>query len=363
MNKTQYQNKILASGKQTRIIKRFFFFKLGIKVNYNSKHELASLFQLLLYMFVNQLSAEEASSQLKIEFNDFLVASADTLLRRLKQSNKKMLCKAFNSTLKRICKCKKQSCIMAIDYHDIMYYGNKNNPEVRGTKRKAGTNYCHQYATLEIVEGENRLTLAVRKLSVNDDSKAKVVRELIQIAKKHAKITFILLDRAFYGFECIRNLKLLKVKFVMAVPKDKAIKKQIKEHSIKIPKVVDHSVGKKEKESFKLCMIYGKTKEENKPLPVYCFATNIQTENAQYIAELYKKRWSIETGYKTKKQFRAKTSTQNNLVREIYFFMECLLYNAWYNTKAVTSTTIASFKKIIEKIAIKNLLNYNRTET
>lgn len=362
MSLTANTNKTLISGKQCRIIRRFFFNRLGITPNYNSRHKLWQLFQLLLYLFVNQLSAEEASNQLKIECSDRLVASADTLLRRLKQADGKLLRKAFDSTVRRMLKGHaKERSIMAIDYHDVSYYGDKNNPHVRGTKRQRGTNYCHQYATLEIVSGKCRPTLAIRKLSVDDDNKAAVIKELICIARKHVQIAVILLDRAFYGFACIRTLKTLKAKFVMAVPKDKAVKQAIKKNENKLPIVVQHCI--KEQETFNLCMIHGEAKEPDKPRPVYCFATNIQTDNAEHIAELYRKRWSIETGYKTKKQFRAKTSTANNTVRELYFFMECLLYNAWYNVRNTATTTIATFKKTIEKLATLNITNPAATDT
>jgi len=361
-NSSEQSKKPAVFARQARIIRRFFFEKLGINPNYNSRHELCSLFQLLLYMFVNQLSAEEASSQLKIECSDALVASADTLLRRLKQADEKLLRKAFSSTVKRMLKGHdKERSTLAIDYHDIPYYGNKNSPHVRGTKRQRGTNYCHQFATLEIVEGQCRLTLAVRKLSVDDDSKAAVIEELICIARKHAQIAVILLDRAFYGLACIRTLKLLRIKFAMAVPKDKAVKQAIKKHANKLPIVTPHCIA--EQETFNLCMIHGETKDPKKPRPVYCFATNIQTTDANQIAELYRKRWSIETGYKTKKQFRAKTSSANNTVRMLYFFMECLLYNAWYNVRNITTTTIATFKKVIEKLATISLANPDTTDT
>ena len=354
---TPHTNKILVSGKECCVIRRFFFKRLGIQVNYNSRHKLAQLFQLLLYMFVNQLSAEEASSQLKIECSDAMVASADTLLRRLKQTNAKLLRKAFNAAVSRMLKGhSKKRCTMAIDYHDIPYYGDKNNPHVKGTKRQRGTNYCHQFATLEIVNGDRRLTLAVRKLSVDDDSKAAVVEGLVRVARKHAQIACMLLDRAFYNIACIRALKLLRVKFVIAVLRDKTVKRAIKEHANKLPAVAQHCIGKQE--TFNLCMIRDKKTRE-----VYCFATNIQTQDACHINELYRKRWSIETGYKSKKRFRAKTSTTNNTVRMLYFYMECLLYNAWYNARNVVATTIATFKKLVEKLAVTSLTSPERTDT
>lgn len=356
MHKSLDTNKLFVSGKQTSIIKRFFFSKLGILPNYNSRFKLTALFELLLYAFVNGLSAEEASSQLKIELPNSLIASADVLLRRLKAVDERLVQKAFGNTVKRVLKkLGKKPCTIAIDYHDISYYGDKNDLHVRGTKRQRGTNYCHQFATLEIVDGEHRLTLAVKKLSVVDDEKAKVIQELIRLARKHAQITLILLDRAFYGTACIHALKVSTFKFVMPAVKNETVQKKIKQNSAKLPIVVEHSIGDKEKESFNLCMIREKTVDTKKIPDVYCFATNIVTEDAEHIAELYRKRWSIETGYRTKKQFRAKTTTPNNTVRMIYFFMECLLYNAWYCIRTIVSTTIATFKKCVEKLAIKNL--------
>ena len=363
-------NKLIVSGKQTRIIKRFFFFELGIKPHYNSRYDLTLLFQLLLYAHSNGLSAEEASQQMKFSYPDSMVASADTLLRRLKQADLKKIKKAFNSTTKRIIKSlPKKRFQIAIDYHDIPYYGNKNDVNVKGTKRKAGTNYCHKFTTLEIIEGNKRLTLAVKKLSVNDDSKAEIIKELIQTTKKYIQISQVFLDREFFNVNCIRILKKMKVKFIIPAIKNKKVQKYMREQSCKIPITTPYTIGtKNDCETFNLCLVREKRNEDNKnrpsskPLKVFGFATNIQTDNAEYIAEEYRKRWSIETGYKSKKKFRTKTSTRNNIIRLIYFYMECLLYNAWCQIRN-TKITIETFKKIIEQTATKIITNPSIKDT
>lgn len=344
-------NKLFISGKVGSIVRRLFFQKMGIEPNCNSRHELVALFQVLLYMFGNELSAEEAVIQLKIELSDSLVASADTLLRRLKEADEKLVQKAFNSTVRRFLKhYQKKNCTIAIDFHDIPYYGDKNDCHVRGTKRKNGTNYCHQFATLEIVDGEQRFTLAVKKLSLNDDENSKIIQELIQTAKKHVIIDLILLDRGFYAIECIRVLKHSKFKFVIPVRKDKKMVGVMNEQKLKFPIVIPYTIGdeKKNHETFNLCLKWKETKKDELP-DVIGFATNIVNPDVEWICEQYKKRWSIETGYRSKKKFRVKTTTTNNTVRLVYFYFECLLYNTWYSLKNQITVTICSFKKIIEK--------------
>jgi hypothetical protein len=278
-------NKLAVSGKFIRIVRKFFFEELSIEIHWNAKHELGSLFQLLLYAFSRNLSAEEASKEMKAEYSDALVASADTLLGRLKTIEKCAIERAFSNTVKRLMKkFVKTNATVAIDYHDIPYYGDKSDCNVLGSKHQRGTNWCHQYATLEIVIGEHRLTIAVKKLSVDDHEKAIVIRQLIQTAKEYVTIDLILLDRGFYAIECIRTLKHQYLKFIMPVPRNSAIKKTIKENDNDLPIVIQNMVGKeKDCETYNLAMIRGKTKGK-KIAPVFCFATNFTNKTAEQIS-------------------------------------------------------------------------------
>lgn len=341
-------NKLTLSGKYIRIVKRFFFEKLGIKIAKNAKHKLGKLFLLLNYMFAHNMSAEEASHEMKTEFTDALVASADVLLGRMKSIEKQVIERAFDNVIKRLLKkFIKTNAVIAIDYHDIPYYGNKNDCNVLGSKHQRGTNWCHQYATLEIVVGEHRLTIAIKKLSLDDNVKALIIKQLIQKAKEYVHIDLILIDRGFYSIECIRTLKTRHLKFIMPVPRNNSIKKQIKENSFDLPTMIQNTVGpEKNCETYNLVMIRSKTNGK-RIAPVHCFATNLADKTAEQIAELYRKRWSIETGYKSKKKFRVRTSTTNNIIRLLYFYLECILYNIWYETKNITPTTLDSFKQNI----------------
>jgi len=350
-------NKLALPGKFVRIVKKHFFLKLGIKIAKNAKYGSGELFLLTNYMFSHNLSAEEASKEMKVEYPNALVASADRLLARLKTVERKTIERAFDATVERLTKkFFKTNATIAIDYHDIPYYGDRNDCDVLGSKHQRGTNWCHQYASLEIVVGEHRLTIAVKKLSEDEKEKARVIQELIQTAKKHVHIDLILLDRAFYAIECIRTLKAQHLKFIMPVPRNNAIKKTIKENDNDLPIVIKNTVGKeKDCETYNLAMIRGKTKGK-KIAPVFCFATNFTNKTAAQITELYRKRWSIETGYKSKKKFRVRTSSTNNIIRMLYFYFECLFYNIWYETKSIIPITLESFKQMMRCI-IKEEIN------
>ena len=53
-----------------------------------------------------------------------------------------------------------KSGLVAMDWHDIMFYGDANAEGVKGTKHKNGTNWAYQFATAAVVMGDEKLTVA-----------------------------------------------------------------------------------------------------------------------------------------------------------------------------------------------------------
>ncbi len=65
----------------------------------------------------------------------------------------------------------KKPLIVALDWHDEMYYGSLETEGIVGTKNKAGTNYAYEYATVSIVVKRLRFAVAVipvKKRSILD---------------------------------------------------------------------------------------------------------------------------------------------------------------------------------------------------
>ncbi len=85
------------------------------------------------------------------------------------------------------------------------------------------------------------------------------------------------------------------------------------------------------------------------------FATNMNVnENesglANYLFGLYSKRWGIETGYRMKKELRARTTSKNYMIRLFYFLFSTLLYNIWILLDSIIS------KSLLGKIIVKHLV-------
>lgn len=199
----------------------------------------------------------------------------------------------------------KRPVIVAIDFHDIPYYGDRNDPYVVGTKRKVGTNYCHKYATIEVMEGGKKITLHAIPINVFSN-KARVVKSLIDRARKYVEIKLVLLDRGFFSSYVISQLQRLRVDFLMPAVLNRKIM------------WIKRSVYGYEMKGVKFNLIVGG----------YKWATSL-TKVSSKLSLLYKKRWNIETGYRDKKKFRITTTTRNHVVRMLFFYVSVIVYNFW----------------------------------
>ena len=65
------------------------------------------------------------------------------------------------------------------------------------------------------------------------------------------------------------------------------------------------------------------------------FATNMQLQDA----ELYSKRWGIETGYRMIEEMRARTRSTNAVSRIFCFLYSVVMFNAWMMINAMMSAT------------------------
>jgi len=328
-----------------------FDFKLAPNVTYTQKDIILTT---TYYASKNQ-SAESGVLDLKLKnvnsdnklyyllescFDDN-ISSPDRILSQIKKQNINDFTIAFDNIIKELVSCAKRlgflkkKVTLAIDFNEDPYYGNTNNPYVLGTKRKAGTSYCFKYASICVVERKKRFTLGVLPVSPFTD-KEDIVKIFMKKARKYVRISKVLLDREFYAVKVIDLLKCHENNFIMPAVKTKTIKREIlRYHNGGRKQVSDYIVTDTNNKKTKVKLIILKSKVK-KPKTIYdkyfVLITNIRMQSKYLITQIpkeYKKRWGIETSYRVKGYFRAKTTCTEYTVRYYYFVLSAILYNIW----------------------------------
>lgn len=301
--------------------------RISIKMGANAVYSQKQILNPLVYASVETISVEAASGELKKS-----PSSDDVLYHLRKQSIDLIQNNIDNIMSDTISKVKKRLRIsrtmnvtIAIDYHEIPYYGDKNGKGMRcwvvGSKAKNGTSYFIRYATVDIVCKGVRFTLFALPMTVFK-TKIKAIDKLVGMARKYVHVDCVLIDRGFCNIDPIKELQELDTYYIVPKIKDKKTKREI-EYCLKnnISSVPYHMGTKKRGLDFNL-IVYKDGKD------VVAFATNKPTD-PKWTAEMYRHRWGIETGYRVKKDFRAMTTSTSHTVRVIYFLLSVALYNLW----------------------------------
>lgn len=301
--------------------------RIPIRMGKNAVYGQKQILGTIIYESVENISAEAASRELDNS------PSSDDILHHLRkqdmadiqQNVENVLSYALTRAKKRLRISSCMSATIAIDYHEISYYGDINANGMKfwvvGSKQKGGTNYFLRYATVDIVYKGIRFTLFALPVSIFK-TKEKAIHQLIEIARKHVKVDCVLLDKGFCSVGSIKELESLDAYYVMPKPRDPKTKRAMA-HCIenKITSM-KYTMGTK-RNNVEFNLIVYKDRDT-----AVAFASNKPT-NPAWTAEFYKKRWGIETGYRVKKDFRAKTTSRSHTVRAIYFLLSVVLYNLW----------------------------------
>jgi Transposase DDE domain len=136
------------------------------------------------------------------------LADQDTLTQRLLQALLDELPAA----------CLRYAWDIALDRHDVPFYGPKGTPGVLGGPKKKGTNRCYAYVSAVIVCPRYRYTVALAPLT--DARFWPAVQLLLDQMQRHdIRIRTLLLDRGFFSADLVTGLTDRGIPFVVGVPK------------------------------------------------------------------------------------------------------------------------------------------------
>lgn len=239
-----------------------------------------------------------------------------------------------------------------LDIHKIPWYGEEKDIHVLGMERVRGTNFGHAYASIECVNIKGRFTLSALPLH-QFTTKEQILAYLITEAKVHVVISRVFLDREFFDVESMTTLLSLPVQFVIPAEHNAKIKELIisaHHRGIKIPGtesyalITPYTIKKgKQHVTVTLVVILKPPKKPGETWDEFAYVTNIPVtlENALELAESYRSRWGIETGYRVKEQIRGKTCSQKYPVRLLFQLLSVFLYNLWQLCNLILSVKLS----------------------
>jgi len=299
----------------------------------------------VIYSVTNNIFIDYGSK--KLQKRRRYSPSNDSIFYHLDKLNANSVFSTFQQTNQMLLKQVKNQGVFGrsvwcgLDIHKIPWFGKKKNNHVLGMERVRGTNFGHGYASLECVESGKRFTLAALPLN-QFTSKKQIISSLVNKAKKHVMIDRLFLDREFFNVESINALRELSTSFDIPAIRNKKIDKIIREFKQNCQKsplyeeqyaLIMEYIMKKGKESatFTLVVIVESPKEPDDEWNVFAYATNISVTkgDAKEIADSYRGRWGIETGYRVKENVRGKTCSRKYAIRLLLQLLSIFLYNLW----------------------------------
>lgn len=306
-------------------------------------------------------SPESASNDLKLNNPNKKIPSSDTINNYIKSNSIEYILSAFreiNSNIIDMLNLRGTTHDVAIDFHNIPYYGDKNTLGVRGIKAKNGTSWGYSFCTIDTI-GSTKLTLDV--IDINGLAKnygVLIESLLVRVDKIGININTLFMDREFFQIDPISAAQKLHVNYVIAARSNKKINKILDEHKKKFGRtstIFKYNFNKGGP-TFNIVAVVNpnydpKAKKENGNKEYYLFATNLKinsiSEMIRKIPKEYRKRWNIETGYRVKNEFKIRTCSVSPVVRIFIFVLQCLLYNILNVLKAGFDITAPELKSAI----------------
>jgi len=275
---------------------------------------------------------------------------ADTLHRHIKENSERDLKKAFEEqTRNAVRRVGRGRVVLAVDTTNELYYGKNGKLNVRQIKYENGTDEAFYYAVISIVEPKPLPLMAIPYKTGEDISK--IIKELINYARTLPFIIeYVLFDRGFYIGDLIGFLLEKRVKYIIFVPENKAMKRyiaetdKIKTFKHKIVWTKDASEWQVETNIVIIRDLFNEGEEY-----FWCFATNLF--QSLHLIYKYKQRWQIETDFRMQDEAKIKTKSNIHIVRYFYFLTSLVLLMNWEVNR--TSHPEVPFKRYLKLIEEK----------
>ncbi len=229
---------------------------------------------------------------------------------------------------------------IALDWHDQLFYGEKDSDMVHGVRSRNGSSYAYQYLTASILVDGMRLTIVVTPIKSREHMLAYVDDALNRIRNAGIKVGYLLFDAGFTSVALPVHLQKRGYTYAMRFSSNTITKR----------------IGLKDgeealypcEEPFRIVRA-----DDLEAARSSLFATNMPCR-PKTVLERYKLRWGIETSYREHNVFLAKTTSKDYTVRLLYYAIAVCIYNSWcvFNAQCQGGVTALEVKVSVLLLAM-----------
>jgi hypothetical protein len=222
---------------------------------------------------------------------------------------------------------------VAIDVHNVPYYG-EHTPDVVGGQKKMGTQWFFSYATAVLLHKHRRYTIALEPLPP-ETKPHEIVRTLLdQIAEKGLKIEGVVLDSAFDSGDTLLLLQERKLAYSVPLRRKGSgsnARNDCFEGRHGIVRWTEWTTEESRREVRTRTVLW---KTGSKTM-VFAFdgwgSDKARTvyEQARTAQEQYRRRFGIETSYRQKNQAKARTTSRDPVYRLLLEGIAYLVRQVW----------------------------------
>lgn len=334
--KQHRENKRKSFKEAVKLVKRLVYPQIEIKMHHNARFTTRDLLDVLVHVAQSNDFAHNGSITFSEINPESPSPSSWTILHHLGKLDEmekvrilfeKVFDVIFSFAKREYRILRERKVDIALDVHNIPYYGDRNDSFALGGKHERGTSHFLKFLTCAIVVGGTRFTLNAIPIQPFD-ALEDLVEEIIVKAKEKVRINRAYLDRGFDSPRIINILQKHHVCFVMPKVRSLTVKSWFDKSEDKKARVVSNfKIGTKENQSI-VNLVLVDDEEGIKR----AFITNMDIPEplAHYMYEWYAKRWGIETSYRNMdKDFKPRTTSKNYIIRLFYFLFSVCLYNLW----------------------------------
>jgi putative transposase len=270
-------------------------------------------------------------------------------LEELIRINKKVLLQGPINTLKT-----EKKYEFAIDFTNDPYYGKTNSSNenyVIRSQAKKSTNSFYSYASLSIINKNERFTISVLPMEKSKTTVYYLNYFLDTINNLNLKIKVLCLDRGFYSVDVFKFLQNKEIPHITPVVKrGNKIKLLLIGRNARYTEYVMKNPQKKEvRLDIVIDVKYLKGKRNKTGCENLGFVVYGLEWKPRKISNVYRRRFAIESSYRMRNIVKPKTSTRDVTLRYFFALISFLLRNTWLYIQKKHFTIVKQGPQIIDE--------------